>query len=166
MDICKDRFVRLEYRLRLDTGEMIKGSEDQPAILTFIAGYGELLPGLEQRLIGLKQHDRREFIIPAAEAFGPYEPKQVQEFSRKFFPPEADFRPGQAVTPASSLLPLDYPFIIKEVKENSLVLDMNHPLAGKDLYYAVHILEVRPARAEELEPLNKCQSCRDELVMG
>jgi FKBP-type peptidyl-prolyl cis-trans isomerase SlyD len=166
MDICKDSFVRLEYRLRLDTGEMIKGSEEEPATLTFIAGYGELLPGLEQRLIGLKQNDRREFIIPAAEAFGPYEPKQVQKFNKKYFPPEADFRAGQKVIPASSLLPLDYPFIVKEVKENYLVLDMNHPLAGKDLYYTVQILEVRPATPEELEPLEKCQSCQEELVIG
>lgn len=166
MFICRDRFVQLAYRLRLDTGEFIKGSNEQPATLTFIAGYGELLPGLERQLLGLKEGDHRAFVIPAAEAFGPYEPDQVQRFDRKYFPAGAELRPGQAVIPAHSLLPVDYPFMIKEVKEDSVVVDLNHPLAGKDLYYTVEVMEVRPATPEELEPLQQCRTCQEEIGLA
>ncbi|MBW1952061.1 MAG: peptidylprolyl isomerase [Deltaproteobacteria bacterium] len=166
MDIQKDCFVRLEYRLCLDNGEFIKGSEEHPAILTFVAGYNELLPSLEVRLMGLKENESREFVIPAAQAFGPHEPSQVQAWNRSCFPAEMKLHPGLRVTPANSLIPLDYPFIVTEVKENSVVLDMNHPLAGKDLHYSVRILEVRPATQEELEPRQKCQTCQDDILVG
>ncbi|MFP3866690.1 MAG: peptidylprolyl isomerase [Desulfobacteraceae bacterium] len=166
MDIQKDCYVRLEYRLRLNSGEFIKGSEEQPATLTFVAGYNELLPGLEVRLIGLEENESREFVIPAEEAFGLHEPGQVQTWNRSCFPAEMNLQPGLRVTPANSLIPLDYPFVVTEVKENSVVLDMNHPLAGEDLHYTVQIMEVRPASREELESLQKCQSCQEDILVS
>ncbi|MDD3581468.1 MAG: peptidylprolyl isomerase [Desulfobacca sp.] len=165
MEIHKDCYVRLAYRLRLASGELIKGTEAQPAPMTFVAGYNELLPGLEARLMGLEENDCREFVIPAAEGFGPREPAQIQTWNRNCFPSGVQLQPGQRVTPANSLLPVDYPFQITEVKGNTVVLDMNHPLAGQDLHYSVQILEVRPATPEELTPLKMCQTCEEGIVM-
>jgi FKBP-type peptidyl-prolyl cis-trans isomerase SlyD len=164
--IAQDHYVELAYRLRLDSGEWLRGSDGETDILTFVAGCGELLPALERRLWGLKEQDAVEFVVPAAEAFGSYDPENVQEWSRKSFPPEMDLQPGQKVLPGNLPFPPEYPLTIKEVNGDKVILDMNHPLAGRDLHYAVRVVAVRPATPEELEPRKQCQSCREEMTCG
>lgn len=161
--IAQDQYVRLQYRLRLDSGEQLRGSAEGPEELTFVAGYGEVLPGLERRLWGLREQDAVEFVVPAAEAFGFYDPENVQVWSRKRFPPEKELKPGQKVVPASLPFPPEYFPTVKEVRGDSVILDLNHPLAGQDLYYQVRVVEVRPATPEELAPRQQCRSCRQEL---
>jgi FKBP-type peptidyl-prolyl cis-trans isomerase SlyD len=164
--IAHDQYVVLEYRMHLDSGEQIRGSAETPALLTFIAGCNELMPGLERRLLGLREQDALEFVIPADEGFGLYDPENVQEWSLKVFPPGMELQVGQKVIPANLPIPPEYPLVIKEVKENSVILDLNHPFAGHDLHYAVKVLEVRPATAEEMEPLKQCKSCSEEMTCG
>ncbi len=164
--IAQDQYVELEYRLRLDTGEWVRGSEQEPEVLAFVAGCGELLPGLERRLWGLKEEDAVEFEVPAAEAFGPYDPENIQEWSRKAFPPGMELRPGEKVVPANLPFPPEYPLTVKEVNDDRVILDLNHPLAGHDLHYAVRVVLVRPATSEELTPRKQCQSCREEMTCG
>lgn len=159
MIIHRDCFVKLAYRLQLASGRYIRGSAAQPDILTYVAGYKELLPSLENRLLGLRPGDQAEFVIPADEAFGQRQPQLLQEFSRRRFPPEADLQPGMAVVPSPCAIEIAYPYTVVEVKDDVVVLDQNHPLAGEDLYYQVEILEVRPATPEELAPLQSCDSC-------
>lgn len=161
--ISKDQYVCLEYRLRLDSGEQLRGTAAEPALLTFVAGCNEVLPGLERRLLGLRVKDEVEFVVPALEAFGLYEPGNVQEWSKKVFPPDMELIPGAKVLPANLPFPPEYPLTIKEVKENSVILDLNHPLASHDLHYRVKVLEVRPATPEELAPLKQCMSCSEEM---
>ena len=164
--IAKDRYVVLEYRMRLDSGEQIRGSAEAPVYLQFVAGYGEVLPGLERRLWGLREQEAVEFVVPAAEAFGTYEPENIQVWSPKVFPPDMELRVDQKVIPANLPFPPEYPLTIKEVREDAVILDMNHPLAGHDLHYQVRVLEVRPATPEELEPLKQCKSCREKTSCG
>ena len=164
--IAQDQYVELEYRLRLDSGEWVRGSENEPAILTFVAGCGELLPGLERRLWGLREEEKVDFVVPMDEAFGHYDPENFQEWSRKVFPPEMEIKPGQHVLPANLPIPPEYPLKVKEVREDKIILDLNHPFCGHDLHYAVLVKAVRPATPEELEPLKQCQSCREELTCG
>lgn len=164
--ISQDQYVCLEYRLRLDSGEQLRGTPEAPALLTFVAGCGELLPGLERRLWGLKEQDRVELVIPAAEAFGLYDPENMQEWSRSVFPPEMELEPGQKVIPANLPFPPEFPLTVKEVKGDKVILDLNHPFAGHDLHYQVKVLEVRSATPEELAPLKQCQSCRTEMTCG
>ncbi|MGP8051941.1 MAG: FKBP-type peptidyl-prolyl cis-trans isomerase [Desulfobaccales bacterium] len=160
--IAKDRYVVLEYHMRLDSGEQIRGGAAAPDYLQFVAGYGEVLPGLERRLWGLREQEAVEFVVPAAEAFGAYEPENIQVWSPKVFPPDLELRVGQKVLPANLPFPPEYPLTIKEVREDAVILDMNHPLAGHDLHYQVRVLEVRPATEAELEPRQQCGSCREE----
>jgi FKBP-type peptidyl-prolyl cis-trans isomerase 2 len=161
--IAQDRYVRLEYSLRLDSGQRLRGTETTMETLTFVAGCSEVLPGLERRLWGLREQDYVEFVVPAAEAFGLYDPEFVQEWSHKVFPPEMELRPGQKVLPANLPFEAEYPLTIREVKENAVILDLNHPLAGQDLYYTVRVLEVRPATPEELAPRKQRQSCQEGM---
>jgi FKBP-type peptidyl-prolyl cis-trans isomerase SlyD len=161
--IAKDHYVCLEYRMWLDSGEQLRGTPEAPDRLTFVAGCNELMPGLERRLIGLREQDALEFSVPAAEAFGDYDPDFIQEWSHKVFPSGMELSPGQKVVPANLPFPPEYPLTVKEVREDAVVLDMNHPFSGHDLRYQVRVLEVRPATPEELEPLKQCQSCSEEM---
>jgi FKBP-type peptidyl-prolyl cis-trans isomerase 2 len=68
---------------------------------------------------------------------------------------------GQQVLPSFLPFPAEHPLVIKEVREESVVLDLNHPLSDQDLYYEVKVLEVRDAVPEELIQLKECQSCRE-----
>jgi len=162
--IAKDNHVTLEYRMWLDSGEQVRGTPETPALLTFMAGHQEVLPGLERRLWGLREHESLEFVVPAAEAFGTYDPDFVQRWSHKVFPPGMELKPGQQVLPAILPFPPEYPLRIKEVTADTVILDMNHPFAGHDLRYQVRVLEVRPADPEELENLKQCQSCKEETI--
>jgi FKBP-type peptidyl-prolyl cis-trans isomerase SlyD len=87
----------------------------------------------------------------------------VQEFSRKRFPAQAELKPGMAIVPYPCAVEVEYPYKVVEVKEEMVVLDQNHPLAGEDLHYAVEILEVRAANPEELEPLQSCETCGEGM---
>ena len=159
--ISQDKFVCVEYRLKLANGEYIRGSAERPEHLVFVAGCGEVLPGLERRLWGLSpEQGLVEFVVPAQEAFGAYNPDNVQVWSKKRFP-GVNLRVGQKVLPSFLPFPAEYPLSIKEVQEENVVLDMNHPLADQDLYYAVKVVEVRDTAPEELATLKTCQSCRE-----
>ncbi len=159
--ITQDKFVRLAYRLRLDSGKYLRGSAEHPEELTFVAGCGELLPGLERRLWGAPVAESLEFMIPAEEAFGAYDPENIQVWSTKVFPPEMELKPGQKVLPTVLPFPPEHPLVIKEVNGDQVVLDLNHPLVDEDLYYQVEVLEVRDASEEEMKSLKQCQSCRE-----
>lgn len=160
--ISQDKFVRLEYRLQLENGEYIRGSVEKPEYLVFIAGCNEVLPGLERRLWGLSPDQGAvKFVVPSREAFGEYDPNNVQVWSRKRFSPDIELEVGQQVLPSLLPFPPEHPLTIKEVQEESVILDLNHPLAEKDLYYEVKVVEVREATPEELTPLKQCQSCRE-----
>ncbi len=162
MIIHRDCFVKLAYRLQLASGRYVRGSAAEPEVLTYVAGYKELLPSLENRLLGMKPGERAEFVIPAAEAFGSRQPELLQEYSRRRFPVEAELRPGMAVIPSPCAIEIAYPYTVVEVREDVVLLDQNHPLAGEDLHYEVEILEVRAATPEELAPLQSCDTCGEE----
>jgi FKBP-type peptidyl-prolyl cis-trans isomerase 2 len=160
--ISQDKYVTLEYRLKLENGEFIRGSAENPERLVFVAGCGEVLPGLERRLWGLSpEQGLVEFVVPYQEAFGAYDPNNVQIWSKKRFASDIELQVGQKVLPSFLPFPPEHPLVVKEVREDSVVLDLNHPLSDQDLYYEVKVLEVRDAVPEELVALKQCQSCRE-----
>jgi len=142
MQIAKDSFVVIEYSLRLDDGSLVKG-ENAPASMNFIAGYGQILEALEKGLIGLEQGEHDESLV------------RTMDLSE--FPPGRDLEPGRWAVAKNKATGAQYSYFIKEKTASTITLDYNHPLAGKDLYYRVNVVLVRPALAEELEFLRPCE---------
>jgi FKBP-type peptidyl-prolyl cis-trans isomerase SlyD len=133
--------VQIEYTLRDDAGTLLDSNAGAPP-LTYVHGERQIIPGLEDALAGLHAGDRTQVTVPPEDAYGTVDPKAVTEVRREVLPPEALVagtelqarrRDGgtQLVT-------------VKEVRESSVLLDLNHPLAGKTLYFDVRIVDVAP----------------------
>jgi FKBP-type peptidyl-prolyl cis-trans isomerase SlyD len=160
MEIAKDTFAVIEYDVRLDDGSFIKG-ESEPASMNFVAGYCQVLPALERELTGMSEGDLSEFVIPAGEAFGDYDPSEVRTRTFEEFPAGRSLEPGKWALATNPETRAQYGYFVREKTDSRVVVDFNHPLAGKDLHYRVKVIHVRPALPEELEHLRPCEHGQD-----
>ena len=156
MEIQKNASVVIEYRVRLPDGSYVKG-EKEPESLNFIVGYNQVLPALEQQLLGLTEGCEVEFTIPAQEAFGEHNPALVKWKSFEEFPEGRNLQPGRWVMATNPDRGVRFGYFVVRKDDNGVLLDYNHPLAGKDLHYKVKVVHVRPALPDELEFLRPCE---------
>lgn len=132
--------VTLHFALILEDGDVIDSNfETAPA--TFTVGDGNLLPGFESTLIGLENGDEREFTIPPEEAFGQHNPQNVQRVDRSNFDQQElevgamfSFQNGDG----------ELPGVIIEFEDEEILVDFNHPLAGKNIIFQVKIMDITP----------------------
>jgi FKBP-type peptidyl-prolyl cis-trans isomerase SlyD len=149
MKITKDSVVSIDYRLHLGDGEVVDESEPGEPLI-YLHGYGETVPGLENALEGKAVGDTLQVKVSPNEGYGDHDPKKIEEVPRTEFPDELELKVGSILT-ATDDDGNEMDFLIKELKGNSVVVDFNHPLAGKTLHFDVTVREVRAATAEELE---------------
>ncbi|HMK37428.1 MAG TPA: FKBP-type peptidyl-prolyl cis-trans isomerase [Desulfomonilaceae bacterium] len=143
-------YVKIRYRVRIADGPVLKGGAD-PEVMDFVTGYGQVVPGLEKRLVGHAAGDKLAFTVPPDEAFGPRHPQLVIEKNKE------DFHFPQGMQP---MVGMELPIIlgsegpdtvmIREIKEKTIVVDANHPLSGASLQYELEIVEARPANADDV----------------
>ena len=156
MKIENNKVVTLTYDLRKDSheGDNVE-TADKENPLKFIYGVGMMLPSFEKQIDGMSTEGDFQFKLEAKEAYGEYEPKKVSEIPIKAFEIDGKIEDGLLVE--NNIIPLQDPDgnqfngIVKELKENDVVMDFNHPMAGQDLYFTGKIVEVRDATKEEIE---------------
>lgn len=149
MQIAKDSVVSIDYRLHLGDGKYIEESEqDDP--LVYLHGYEEIVPGLEKALEGKKAGESLKVQVSAEDGYGEYDPDGVEEVPREDFPKDLEMEEGGVIT-ATDDEGDEVEFLVKELRPKTVVVDFNHPLAGKTLYFEVKVREVRAATEEELE---------------
>lgn len=147
MQVSENKFVSIHYTLRNDAGEVIDSSAGR-APLSYLHGIGSIIPGLERALEGKTSGDHIDVSITPEGAYGERNEALVQAVPRSAFEGVEEIEPGmqfQAQTPAGSQI-----LTIVEVQDDQVVVDGNHPLAGKTLHFSVEIIEVREATEEEL----------------
>lgn len=132
--------VRLHYSLSLVDGSIYFSSlGGEP--LQYTLGNGNLLPGFEAALLGMRVGDSKTFQLTALEAYGPYQPALVMEVERSRLPQGSEPVVGRQVqTTGQSGNPLM--MTITEVRETTVILDANHPLAGEDLTFNVELIAI------------------------
>lgn len=138
--IGPDREVTLHFALKLDNGDVVDSTfEKKPA--TFKVGDGNLLPGFEQAIYGLKAGDKRSLSISPEQGFGQGNPQNVQVMPRSQFQ-DMELSEGLLVI-FNDAANAELPGVVKAFDDNQVTIDFNHPLAGKALSFEVEIIEVK-----------------------
>jgi FKBP-type peptidyl-prolyl cis-trans isomerase SlyD len=147
MNIKENVFVSFDYCLTLDSGEEVdKSPEGKP--LGFITGAGQIIPGLEKEMMGMAAGDSVKISVEPEDAYGPVNTQLFQEVKREQFPADLEIQPGMTFQSQGPQGPMI--INVKELKdENTVVIDLNHPLAGKKLNFDVNIVDVRDLTPEE-----------------
>lgn len=149
--IQPNAFVVLEYTLKDDGGQVLDSSEqDDGEPIEYVHGYGMLVPGLEAALVGLRTGEAKKVVVSPEEGFGDRDQELLIEVERSELPRPEKVKAGDEFI-AESPDGDEVAMRVVEVKEDSVVVDANHPLAGKTLHYEVEVKEVRAATEEEIE---------------
>ena len=132
--------VKVHYHGRLDDGTTFDSSEGRSP-LQFEVGAGQVIKGFDDGVLGMKEGDKKTIHIPVHEAYGEKSPDMVIEFPRDQFPPDMKPEIGMQLN-LRGQDGRNFPVVISEVKEEVVVLDGNHPLAGQDLIFDIEMVEI------------------------
>jgi len=132
--------VKIHYTCMLDNGMVIDSSKERDP-LEFTIGSGQVISGCENAVVGMSVGDTKTVKIPASEAYGEYRQELVINIERSQFPQDIDPVEGLSLHLKS---PDGHVFnaVITRVEGNSVTLDANHPLAGKDLTFEIELVEI------------------------
>ncbi len=149
-NVVQDKMViSLAYTLKLANGDVIDYSEAGDP-LEYLHGAGNIIPGLERALDGLKVGDSKDVEIAPEEGYGVYNPEDVEEIDIQELPPDFPMELGTEV-PVSDEEGNMMVAYVREIAADHVTLDFNHPLAGQRLFFSVEVVDVRDATDEELE---------------
>ncbi len=171
MKIGKETVVSLSYTLMVEGDIVETVKNDNP--LRFIFGTGYLLPKFEENVADKVVGDTFEFILSAKEGYGEINPEAVVELPKDMFMIDGKIEDG--LLTLGNVLPMQdsdgnrLQGTIDEIKDDVVVMNFNHPLAGSELHFKGEVVEVREATPQEImEGLygEKSSSCSSESCSG
>ena len=157
MKIDKTSFVTIDYLIRMGERDYYPPN-GQPEEISFCMGWGVMPPGLEEALMGLEENTQQKVLLSAADAYGETDQELIMEVPRSDFAPEVELKPGQVFETEDEEGHQLY-FVVKEVRSETVLIDFNHPLAGKDLEVSFTVRQVREATPEDLQQQQSCCTC-------
>ena len=142
--------VELHFSVAIENGVEIDNTRSREAPVSLVIGDGSLLPDFEKALFGLRAGDRRTVHLPPEEAFGPWNPDNIQRFDTVKF----EQRPvaGQMIEFEDKAKTSLYGVVLS-VNDDITEVDFNHPLAGKNISFEVEIFKVTPAGQQGVQLL-------------
>jgi len=148
MQITKDTVVEIDYTLKDDAGTVIDSSEGREP-LSYLHGNSGIIPGLERELEGKQAGDELKVSVAPEDGYGQRNESLRQEVPKEQFAEIENLQPGMQLQVQSSAGPMV--ITVTEIKDDVVVIDGNHPLAGVNLNFAVTVRDVREASQEELD---------------
>lgn len=130
--------VKMHYTLTVDGVIMDNSPEGDP--LSYVQGSGQIIPGLEEQMEGLKPGDKKEVMVSPEKGYGPVDPSAFQKVPRQAFQSAQDLKVGDIVS--GQLGEQIFNAIVSALGPDEITLDFNHPLAGKTLRFAIEVVEV------------------------
>jgi FKBP-type peptidyl-prolyl cis-trans isomerase SlyD len=149
MKIQNDKVVSIDYTLKDDSGEVLDTSQEREP-LAFIFGSGNIIPGLENALEGKEKGEELSVTVEPKEGYGEYDESLMFEVGKEQFQDASQIQEGMQVQAQNSNGQVQI-FTIKDIGDEKVTLDANHPLAGQTLHFDVAVSEVRDASDEELD---------------
>ena len=147
-----DKFVKdgavisLQYTLSAEDGKTIESNKGQEP-LKYTQGAKQIIPGLEKGIAGMKVGEEKRVKVKPEDGYGTVNDKAFQEFPKEKLPAEG-LKVG-AVLVARGPEGQSVPVRVHQIKEKTVVMDMNHPMAGKTLVFDVKILDIQPASVQQ-----------------
>jgi FKBP-type peptidyl-prolyl cis-trans isomerase SlyD len=148
MVIGDKKVVRIDYTLKNAAGDVLDTS-DGGEPLAYLHGAHQIVPGLERELTGLSAGQSKDVVVPPEDGYGQPDPQGIFAVPRAAFPEGANLQVGEAFMGEDDQ-GATVPVRVIEVREDSVVVDANHPLAGETLYFHIDVRDVRDATLEEL----------------
>ena len=148
MQAIRGAVVSFNYKLTDDDGNAIDSSEGC-APLSYLHGYENIIPGLENALEGVDVGYSANVVVEPTEAYGEIDEEAIFEVGKDKFPPEMELAPGMQFageTPSG-----DVPLTVMQVNDDSVIVNANHPLAGERLHFELEVVDIREATDEELQ---------------
>lgn len=140
--VVKDgMLVSLDYTVKTPEGKLLETSQRKPP-LKYIHGKKMMIPGLERELTGLNVGAEKHITVKPEDGYGKLNPNAVQEVPKEKVPPNA-LKLG-AVLVGTNKEGSPIPMTVREIKDKTVVMDLNHPLAGKTLVFDVKVVDVEP----------------------
>jgi FKBP-type peptidyl-prolyl cis-trans isomerase SlyD len=165
MKISEEKMVSLTYDLTVDedgqTELMERATKEQP--LTFMFGMGMMLEAFERNVEGLSVGDKFSFTLSSEEAYGEYIEENVVELPKSIFEIDGKFD-DESITEGQTLPMMDargnrMMGSVLEIKEEVVVMDFNHPLAGETLHFDGEVIDVHEPSPEEIAALSQEDGC-------
>ena len=132
--------VSLDYTVKTPDGNLLETSNGSRP-LQYIHGKKMMIPGLEKELTGMKVGAEKHVTVKPEEGYGKLNPKAVQEVPKEKIPPNA-LKIG-AVLVGTDKNGSPIPMTVREIKEKTVVMDLNHPLAGKTMVFDVKVVDIQ-----------------------
>jgi FKBP-type peptidyl-prolyl cis-trans isomerase SlyD len=154
MKIDKNSFVTIDYLIQLGEEETYPPN-GQPEEISFCMGWGAMPPGLEEAMLGMDAKEHKVVRLSAEEAYGDLDEELIMEVPRSEFAPEVELKPGLVFETENEEGHPVY-FIVQEVLPDKVVIDFNHPLAGKEMEVSFTVRQVREATPEDLQQHQGC----------
>jgi FKBP-type peptidyl-prolyl cis-trans isomerase SlyD len=149
MTVQNNKVVAFDYTLTLESGEIADTSDGREP-LKFLVGSGQIIPGLENEMIGMAVGDKKVVNVKAEDAYGTKDPAMVQTVPREHIPDGINLVVGEQLQGQSENGHVVQGEIVA-VDDQSIQIDFNHPLADQALTFDIEIVEVRDASAEEID---------------
>ena len=136
--------VKVHYHGRLTNGETFDSSEGR-APLAFEVGGGMVIKGFDEGVAGMTVGEKKTVNIPFDEAYGPRNPEMLVEFPREKFPKDMELEVGMPLM-MNNGADQQFQVVVTEIKEDVVILDANHPLAGQDLVFDIELVEIEGSK--------------------
>jgi FKBP-type peptidyl-prolyl cis-trans isomerase SlpA len=139
--VKQDDTVKVHYTGKLANGEVFDSSLERDP-MEFQVGKGQLIPGFENGIIDMKVNEKKTLVIPSDQAYGEPRKELVQEVPKDKLPEEIKPEIGMGLvstTPDGNEIQL----VVKEIKDDAIVVDGNHPLAGQELTFDIEVIEIK-----------------------
>ncbi|MGA8263825.1 MAG: peptidylprolyl isomerase [Ignavibacteriaceae bacterium] len=149
MPLKSNQVVTMNFTLKDDDGNVLDSTQSKEPFL-FISGTNQILPKLEEKVGEMLIGSKKDVVLQPEDGYGVYKQEVVRTINRSELPQDVKLDKGMGFL-AKSPQGKDVQFFIKEIEDEKITVDFNHPLAGKALHFDLELVNLRDATPEELD---------------
>ena len=160
--IEKNVVVTLDYHLEVD------GQEIDAGPIQFLHGHGNIIQGLEREIAGMSLGDEKDVFVESKDAYGDYDPEMELDLPRSSFPEDFEIKLGHPMRLQDDKGHV-FTGVALALTDGTVKINLNHPLAGKDLLFKTSVLALRQATDEEIQMgrlSSGCSGCSSDDCSG